>query len=174
MNFILMVPVEPHNCHSSQAPHWDNESLCWAVQIGCGDGCAFKNISTSWVILVCTDMQMSYIAQSATTNCWNWRWCNGTSQAWGGFLAWLFVSFCCERVCVPRTKAWFENVIFQVAMLRGVNKHLQGWVGTWTLCTSGCMKGSQQYLKLKLLYDLAILFLGAIVKDIVAMKKYQD
>ena len=30
-------------------------------------GCAFKNISTSRVILVCTDMQMSYIAQSATS-----------------------------------------------------------------------------------------------------------
>jgi hypothetical protein len=39
---------------------------------------------------------------------------------------------------------------------------------------STSMKGSQKYLKLELSYDLDILFLDAIVRDIIAMKKYQD
>lgn len=86
MNFILMVPMDlskSHNCHSSHAPHWDNKRMQWPLQIGCGEGCAFKNISTSPSHPDPHRHADDLYCRVSNTSRWYWRGWDGSSLAWG-------------------------------------------------------------------------------------------
>lgn len=114
MNFILMVPMDlskSHNCHSSHAPHGDNERMRWPVQTGWGEGkCIEKHLNlteSSWSTQTC---RCVYIAESATPAAGTVD--DGRVQvrlegtlsfrSSAGLLA-LFVIYYSRVVCAPRT-----------------------------------------------------------------------